>query len=591
MNEKEINPKIIRDKILTTLNQINLVKVPLQKGEKYTHVNNYGYLNLRKLTPQMVELSNEIKNYYTKKMARIKNTNYKLLVESFKHNTNIRKLLHEKRSQSERASSSRRRGSRRSSKRASSARASSRRSSRRRASSSRRRRASSSRKISRRISNELYNVPVMHTGGRYYNNTELTIRELDLIDRSIIPGTTMVIAFFITDEVTAHTFLFETTELTNMTLYKKCISPQTYDGFNNRSMSNVGIFDSYNMVIDPRYKYSYNIRDYHDVANNIPYNNMNFHNILFDTEILPDTVNYYYLYSNDLLDNNNTKFVKYSDINVTDDDVTSMSCYTINWDRVLNPYLYDNANYWNATGNGPLVMNNSIRLDDYTEPTLNFPFNCRTVMDSTTNLPLIPVDQPILEQEIQNKIENYYKLFFNKGRLTENKTVLFNNRRSNMVYRGMTRPFFNITHTPLLLQSYTSTTLKYSTAETFAYNGGAHTDPYIYQFTFDSGIPYISYDASPYISNYGLDEEEILFPINCYVTLVGAPSIRQFTRYPTVNYKLQRINISWDLDLSLLEEHNTQVIKIKMENKILGYNHNQALQALIDIFPQITIPP
>ena len=65
MNEKEINPKIIRDKILKNLNQINLERTPLQKGEQYTHLNNYGYLDLRKLTPQMVELSNEIKDMIT----------------------------------------------------------------------------------------------------------------------------------------------------------------------------------------------------------------------------------------------------------------------------------------------------------------------------------------------------------------------------------------------------------------------------------------------------------------------------------------------------------------------------------------------
>jgi len=601
MNKIEINPEKIREKILTELNKINLERIPLQnKEENYSHLNNYGYLNLKRLTPQMVQLSNEIKYYYTKKIARINNTNYRLLVESFKHNINIRRLIHENRSQSERARTRAR--TRASSRARTSSRASSSRkresSSRRRESSSRkresssRRRSSSSRKRANSLipnSSRIERPLDIHTGGRYYD-TDLTIRELDLIDQGIIPGTTMVIVFFITDEVTANTYLFDTTELTNMKLYKKCISPETYDGFNNRSMSNIGIFDAYNMLDNEIYKYSYKIKNYHDVRNNMHYDNMNFNNILFDKEIFPDTVNYYYLYSNDLLDNNNTKFVKYSKLRITDDDVTSMKCYTTNWDRILNPYLYDNLNYWTATGNGELVINNSNPPTNYVEPTLNLPFNCRTVMDQTTHLPK-PVDRPVLQEEINNKIENYYKLFFNKGRLTENNTVLFTNRRSNMVYRGMTRPFFNIVqNTPLLLQSYTSTTLKYSTAEQFAYNGGASIDPYVYQFTFDSGIPYISYDNSPYISEYGLQEEEVLFPINCYVTLVGPPSIRPFTRYPTVNYKLQRIHISWDLDLCLLEEHNTQLIKIKMENKFLGYNHTDALQKLIEIFPQITIP-
>jgi hypothetical protein len=446
--------------------------------------------------------------------------------------------------------------------------------------------------MSRRMSvhNDLPTLRTIYTGGRYYDN--LTIRELDLIDRSVIPGTTMIVIFFVTDDVKAYTHLFETTDLTNVKLYKKCISPATYDGFNNRSMSNVGIFDAYKMLMDSSYKYNYKIKDYHDTTNNTQYNNTNFINILFDTEIIPDAVNYYYLYSNDLLDNNNTKFVKDSHINVTENDVALMKCYTVNWDRVLNPYLYDNPNYFTATGNGPLIMNNSRVLDDYTDPTLNLPENCRTVIDPATNLPIIPVNQPVLEEEIKNKIEKYYELFFNKGRLTENNTVLFNNRRSNMVYRGMTRPFSNLVqNTPLLLESYTSTTFKFTTAETFAYNGGNYTDPYIYQFTFDSGIPYISYDYLPYISEYGLQEEEILFPINCYITLVGAPTVRQFTNYPAVSYKLQRVNISWDLDLNLLEEHNTRVIKIKIEHKFLGYNRNQAVQKLIELFPQIIIPP
>ena len=39
---------------------------------------------------------------------------------------------------------------------------------------------------------------------------------------------------------------------------------------------------------------NYKIKNYHDVRNNMHYDNMNFNNILFDKEIFPDTVNYYY---------------------------------------------------------------------------------------------------------------------------------------------------------------------------------------------------------------------------------------------------------------------------------------------------------
>ena len=649
MNEKEktINPKIIREKILTELNKINIKRIKLE-NEEYSDLNNYGYLNLKKLTPKMLELSKQIKNYYTSSSSstKINNTNYKLLIESFKNkqssikafeNNKIPNYSYEPtRISTLIAGNSIKKKSRKKSNR-----------------KLRRLRKKTSKKSRRKTRRKKYiggttrpYLPITQPTTQLYLPTTPTTRPyspttpttrpyspttpsqiqpplpqiqppipplpqiqlpipplpplpqiqppLPQIQPPIPPlplppipplplpqiqnQTTTLIIFLITDRITPLTYMFETTQLINMIKYKKMIVPPTYTPMRD-------IFDAFQMRNDIQIKYNYNINNYDDVTDNTNYNNENIIDMVFDQEITPNVINYYYLYEDDTLD---TRYVKESDITITADDITSMKCYTSSWDNVLNPYLYDNSNYWTATGNGPIIISNSNPLTNSREPTLNLPQNCRTAIDSTTNLPKIPVDRVVLEEEIKNKINKYYELFFNKGRLTENNEVLYDSTRTKTVYRGMTRPMINLVKGQLLLlQAYTSTTLNYFKAHDFAIDQGRiYEDPYIYEITFDSGIPYISYDSTPYISVYPR-EEEILFPINCYINIIDDPIERPLLTDPSKTFKFQKLHISWDLDLPLLEDHNTKVIESKIEIKFLGTQEDQALEKLIELFPQI----
>ena len=389
-------------------------------------------------------------------------------------------------------------------------------------------------------------------------------------------------------------FMFETDDLNSVVRYKKFIGEQPYNAYNSTAILKKGIFDSEQMRNSGDYKYKYTLRDFTDQNTTDLYRNFEINNLsIFDNELTPNSINYVYIFGDDIDINSNTKFVKETDLEITIDDINTIRCYTNNWDKIINPYFYNAAGYWNPGEIGEKVINNSNNgtLGDPNIVDLQ-PDNCRTVMVSGA-FPTV-IDRTILEEEIVNKIESYKNLFFNKGFMTKNNggttTVSFDGREYNTVYRGNSFNYHisNQTRTGVisndfLLQNYSSTTIEKNAALIFI-NMYYNPNSTLYEMTFDEGIPYIAYDDIPYNSYYAQQEQEILFPPNCVITLLGPSSIEMLNGRP---YTLQRVHLSWNIDIPILQEKNESVIEVFAEIKSIGTDYTSALTTLQNKIPQL----
>ena len=630
MNEDKEKHRIykIYKKVIKDIKNYKIKRrhIPTSKKNEYPYnaSNNYGFLDLMSINEEMLKSIEEIKHYYTSSSKNHKlkyyNCNYlkHKLSKLSKQKLNLdlfRNFVLQKKSSSKRRSHSRSSHSKRShSKRSHS-----------RSSHSRRRSIPA---------NELVlqtRGSLVQRGGELFGNDVTLTNFRDFEDyiqvyRPIGEITTILLFYIqkistgnfnprehyhLRENTAANNlsnyfleieyFMFETADLDNVVRYKKFVGDQHYNAYNSTAIMNEGIFNSEQMRNATDYKYKYTFRDFTDRNMTVVYNNSNINNLpIFDNELTRNSVNYVCFFEDDLMDNSNTKFVKESNLEITQDDITSIRCYTRNWDAVINPYFYNNANYWNPGQIGETVINNSNNTPPFLDPTFepnitnNVPIDCRTVMVNGV-LPAV-IDRPILEEEIVNKIENYKTLFFNKGFMTKHNggrnNVSFDNREYNIVYRGNSFDYHLRATTPsndYLLQGYTSTSVGLNEALKFIdyyYN----PDSTLYEITFDEGIPYIAYDDLPYNSIFFQDEKEILFPPNCVISLLG-PSRREILNirngvHNGSPYKHQKVHISWNIDIPILQEKNKSVIDVLTETKCIGTDYTNALQTLQAQFPQ-----
>jgi hypothetical protein len=596
--------------------------IPSYKKDEYPYnaSNNYGFLNLMPINKKILKSIKEIKTYYTtsSKNNELKyyNCNYlkNKLSKLNKKELNIdfiKNIILQKktRSISKRSYSKKRSHSKR---------------------KSQSRKRSHSRKKSQSKILQHNTIPanelVLQRGGSLFGNN-VTLTNFRLFEDYIqvyrpIGEITTIILFYIQkmasgnfkpgehyhlrENTTANNlsnyfleiecFMFETTDLDNLIRYKKFIGDQHYNAYNSTAIMNEGIFNSEQMRNNVDYKYKYTFRDFTDQNMNVLYNNSEINNLpIFDNELTPNSVNYVYLFEDDFIDNSNTKFVKDTNLEITLDDINSMRCYTKNWDAIINPYFYNHANYWAAGEIGETVIINSNTT--WRSPNIVDlqPDNCRTVMVNGI-FPAV-IDRPILEEEIENKIESYKTLFFNKGFMTKNNggtnIVSFDGGEYNTVYRGNSFDYHlrsAVPGTDYVLQNYTSTAVELNPALGFIdlyYNA----DSTLYEITFDEGIPYIVYDDLPYNSYFNKVEKEILFPPNCIISLLG-PSRREILNIPGGGnngrpYKHQRVHLSWNIDIPILQEKNKSVIDILAETKCIGIDYTIALQTLQRQLPQL----
>jgi hypothetical protein len=572
----------------------------------YNASNNYGFLDLMHINKKMLKSIKEIKTYYTtsSKNYELKYYNFKYLKHKFaKINKNffknfvlqkkLRRRSHSRKSHSRKSHSKR---------------------------SQSRRRSNPANELVFQTKRSL----IQRGGALFGNNVSLTnfrmFEDYIQVYRPIGEITTIMLFYIqkmtggnfnprehyhLRENTAANNlsnyfleiecFIFETADLDNVVRYKKFIGEQQYNAYNSTAIMNEGIFNSEQMRNSRDYKYKYTFRDFTDQNMNVLYNNSEINNLpIFDNELTPNSVNYVYVFEDDFMDNSNTKFVKDTNLEITIDDENSMRCYTKNWDAIINPYFYNHANYWAAGQIGETVIINSNTT--WRSPNIVDlqPDNCRTVMVNGT-FPAV-IDRPILEEEIVNKIESYKTLFFNKGFMTKHNggrnNVSFDGREYNTVYRGNSFDYHLRSVTPgndYLLQNYTSTAVEINAALGFIdlyYNA----DSTLYEITFDEGIPYISYDDLPYNSYFNKTEKEILFPPNCVISLLG-PSRREILNIPGGGnngspYKYQRVHLSWNIDIPILQEKNKSVIDVLTETKYLGTDYTNALQTLQTQFPQ-----
>ena len=632
MNEDKEKHRIykIYKKVIKDIKNYKIKRrhIPSSKKNEYPYnaSNNYGFLDLMPINEEILKSIEEIKHYYTSSSKNHKlkyyNCNYlkHKLSKLSKQKLNMdlfRDFVLQKKLSSKRRSHSRRSHSRSSHSRSSHSRKSHSRKSHSKRSNSRRRSIPA---------NELVlqtRGSLIQTGGALFgNNITLTnFRDFEnyiQVYRPISEITTILLFYIqkissgnfnlrehyhLRENTAANNlsnyfleiecFMFETADLDNVVRYKKFVGDQHYNAYNSTAIMNEGIFNSEQMRNATNYKYKYTFRDFTDRNMTVVYNNSNINNLpIFDNELTRNSVNYVYFFEDDLIDNSNTKFVKESNLEITQDDITSMRCYTKNWDAIINPYFYNNANYWNPVQIGETVINNS----NVTWGSPNIvdlqPDNCRTVIVPGSSPPAFPavIDRAILEEEIVNKIESYKNLFFNKGFMTKHNggrnNVSFDGREYNIVYRGNSFNYHLQAATPsndYLLQNYTSTAVEINAALGFIdlyYNA----DSTLYEITFDEGIPYIAYDDLPYNSYFNKTEKEILFPPNCVISLLGPSRIDNMPNGRP--YKHQRVHLSWNIDIPILQEKNKSVIDVLTETKCIGTDYTNALQTLQAQFPQ-----
>ena len=293
-------------------------------------------------------------------------------------------------------------------------------------------------------------------------------------------------------------------------------------------------------------------------------NNGNRFDMFFDKQVRPNSTIFYRRESLSSC----THLIWSYYIDFTQQNIMEFKCYTGDWAEAINPYLYDEE-----------------YLDRIREPTpdhdtippygdfliYEFPY-CRKANRNANQNPAPITTKQDLQNELQYKIDHYDYVFINKCTMTDkdedpNKNdvgIYFNNEFFPTLFRGQKYNFNWLQYTngyAYKIKNFLSTTIKikdHNNRVNLSFMnficdpdegiGFSQDKPgYIFQINPSPGIPYVSFDSSPFTSFYS-HEKEVLLPRDCMVTTSdpdGTDAIMQSPDGRLLYVKIIQVNILW----------------------------------------------